>query len=100
MVRLSIFGQRRIRRGWCLRRLPLFHWRHSEVGFCVELAPKASARRNSRRGRLGRRCNHRGGSIMSAKQLVLETVRQMSDKATMEQIVERLAILAAIRRGE
>lgn len=37
---------------------------------------------------------------MSAKQLVLETVREMSDKATMEQIVERLAILAAIRRGE
>ena len=37
---------------------------------------------------------------MSAKQLVLETVRKMSDKATMEQIVEQLAILAAIRRGE
>jgi predicted transcriptional regulator len=37
---------------------------------------------------------------MSAKQLVLETVRKMSDKATMDEIVERLGILAAIRRGE
>ena len=37
---------------------------------------------------------------MSAKQLVLDTVRKMPDKATIEQILERLAILAAIRRGE
>jgi predicted transcriptional regulator len=37
---------------------------------------------------------------MSAKQLFLKTVREMSDKATIEQIVEKLAILAALRRGE
>jgi predicted transcriptional regulator len=37
---------------------------------------------------------------MSAKQLVLETVRTMSDQMSMEQILEELAILAAIRRGE
>ncbi len=37
---------------------------------------------------------------MSAKELVLESVRQMSDAITMEEIVEELAILAGIRRGE
>ena len=37
---------------------------------------------------------------MSAKKMELETVRKMSDKLSMEQIVEELAILAAIRRGE
>jgi predicted transcriptional regulator len=37
---------------------------------------------------------------MSAKELVLKTVRKMPDKATIEQILEELAILAAIRRGE
>ena len=37
---------------------------------------------------------------MSAKEIVLESVRQMSDGLTMEEIVEELAILAGIRRGE
>jgi len=37
---------------------------------------------------------------MSAKQLVLETVGKMSDKVSMEKILEELAILAAIQRGE
>ena len=37
---------------------------------------------------------------MSAKELVLRTVRKMSDKLTIDQILEELAILAAIRRGE
>ena len=37
---------------------------------------------------------------MSAKDLILKTVRKMSDKMSMEQILEELAILAAIRRGE
>jgi predicted transcriptional regulator len=37
---------------------------------------------------------------MSAKEIVLETVAKMSDRATMEEIAERIAILAAIRRGE
>ncbi len=37
---------------------------------------------------------------MSAKELVLETVQKMSDRATLDQIVERIAILAAIRHGE
>ncbi len=37
---------------------------------------------------------------MSAKDLVLKTVRKMSDKMTIEEILEELAILAAIRQGE
>jgi predicted transcriptional regulator len=37
---------------------------------------------------------------MSAKEMVIEAVRKMPKKATLEQILERLAILAAIRRGE
>lgn len=37
---------------------------------------------------------------MSAKDLVLKTVRKMSDKMSMDEIVEELAILAAIQRGE
>ena len=37
---------------------------------------------------------------MSNKELVLETVRGMPDEATMDQISEEIAILAAIRRGE
>jgi predicted transcriptional regulator len=37
---------------------------------------------------------------MSAKEIVLESVRQMSDGLTMDEIVEELAILAGIRRGE
>lgn len=37
---------------------------------------------------------------MSAKELVLKAVRKMSDEASMEQILEELAILAAIRQGE
>lgn len=37
---------------------------------------------------------------MSAKQLVLDAVRKMPERATIDQILEKLAILAAIRRGE
>lgn len=37
---------------------------------------------------------------MSAKELILKTVRKMSDKMTIEEILEELAILAAIRQGE
>jgi predicted transcriptional regulator len=37
---------------------------------------------------------------MSAKELVMKTVRKMSDKMSMEEILEELAILAAIQRGE
>ena len=37
---------------------------------------------------------------MSAKELVLETVGKMSAKLSMEEILEELAILAAIQRGE
>jgi predicted transcriptional regulator len=39
-------------------------------------------------------------SNMSAKELVLKTVRKMSDELSMEEILEELAILAAIRHGE
>ena len=39
-------------------------------------------------------------NTMSAKELVLKTVRTMSDTMTIEEILEELAILAAIRRGE
>jgi predicted transcriptional regulator len=37
---------------------------------------------------------------MSNKELVLEAVRGMPDEATIDQISEEIAILAAIRRGE
>src|SRR5438876_436822 len=37
---------------------------------------------------------------MSAKELVMKTVRKMSDEMSMEKILEELAILAAIQRGE
>jgi predicted transcriptional regulator len=37
---------------------------------------------------------------MSAKEIVLESVNQMSDEMTMDEIVEELAILAGIRKGE
>jgi predicted transcriptional regulator len=37
---------------------------------------------------------------MSAKELVLETVRKMPDKLSMEEILEELAILSAICQGE
>lgn len=37
---------------------------------------------------------------MSAKQLVLKAVRALPDDSTMTQIVEELAILAAIEEGE
>jgi predicted transcriptional regulator len=36
---------------------------------------------------------------MSDKDAVIETVRQMSDVATLDQISEEIAILAAIRKG-
>jgi predicted transcriptional regulator len=37
---------------------------------------------------------------MSDKQRVIEAVQRLSDTATMEEICETVAILAAIRRGE
>ena len=37
---------------------------------------------------------------MSHKEMIIEAVRQMPDEASMEEIVEQLAIFAAIRRGE
>jgi predicted transcriptional regulator len=37
---------------------------------------------------------------MSNKQLVIETVQEMAEEASMEEILENIAILAAIRRGE
>lgn len=37
---------------------------------------------------------------MSAKELVIKTVRKMSDEVSMDEILEELAILAAIKRGE
>ncbi len=37
---------------------------------------------------------------MSGKQMVLEAVQRMSETATLEEISEQIAILAAIRRGE
>ncbi len=37
---------------------------------------------------------------MSAKELVVKTVRKMSDELSMEEILEELSILAAIREGE
>jgi predicted transcriptional regulator len=37
---------------------------------------------------------------MSDKQLVIDAVQRMSETATLEEISEGVAILAAIRRGE
>ena len=37
---------------------------------------------------------------MSAKQLVIKTVRALPDDSTIEQIAEQIAILASIERGE
>lgn len=37
---------------------------------------------------------------MSDKDVVIETLRQLPDAATLEQISEEIAILAAIRNGE
>jgi predicted transcriptional regulator len=37
---------------------------------------------------------------MSDKEVVIETIRQMPEVATLDQISEEIAILAAIRRGE
>ena len=37
---------------------------------------------------------------MSDKDVVIETIRQMPEVATLEQISEEIAILAAIRKGE
>jgi predicted transcriptional regulator len=42
----------------------------------------------------------REAESVSHKEVIIEAVRQMPDEASMEEIVERLAILAAIRRGE
>lgn len=41
-----------------------------------------------------------GACLMSNKELVLEAVRSMPEEATIDQISEEIAILAAIRRGE
>jgi predicted transcriptional regulator len=38
--------------------------------------------------------------IVSGKQMVLDVVQRMSETATLEEISEQIAILAAIRRGE
>ena len=37
---------------------------------------------------------------MSAKQLVIKTARGLPEDSTIDQIAERIAILAAIERGE
>lgn len=37
---------------------------------------------------------------MSNKDMVIETVRELPEEVTFEEIIERIAILAAIRRGE
>ena len=37
---------------------------------------------------------------MTSKQLAIKAVREMSDDATLEEIEEHIAILAAIQRGE
>ena len=37
---------------------------------------------------------------MTNKQITIEAVRELSDDATLEEIAERVAILAAIREGE
>ena len=37
---------------------------------------------------------------MSDKEAVLEALRGLSDAATIDEIIEQIAILAAIRRGE
>lgn len=37
---------------------------------------------------------------MSAKDLVIDAVRKMPDKVTLDEILEKLEILAAIRRAE
>jgi predicted transcriptional regulator len=37
---------------------------------------------------------------MSAKELVIEAVQSLPDESTFEVILEEIAILAAIRRGE
>jgi predicted transcriptional regulator len=37
---------------------------------------------------------------MSNKELVIETLRRLPEEATLEEISEQIAILAAIRRGE
>ncbi|MEX0703330.1 MAG: hypothetical protein WD069_14645 [Planctomycetales bacterium] len=37
---------------------------------------------------------------MSNKDLVIEAVRELPDEASIEDILEKIAILAAIRRGE
>jgi predicted transcriptional regulator len=41
-----------------------------------------------------------GATAMTNKQLVLETVQGMPDEASLEEILEQLAILAVIRQGE
>jgi predicted transcriptional regulator len=37
---------------------------------------------------------------MTNKQMVIEAVRELPDEATLDDIAERIAILAAIRKGE
>jgi predicted transcriptional regulator len=41
-----------------------------------------------------------GGDAMSDKQAVLEAVRTLPDEASLADIAEQIAIMAAIRRGE
>ena len=37
---------------------------------------------------------------MSDKTIALEAIRELSEEATLEEIIEAIAILAAVRRGE
>jgi predicted transcriptional regulator len=37
---------------------------------------------------------------MSDKEAVIQAIRELPDGATLEEIIERIALLAAIRRGE
>jgi predicted transcriptional regulator len=60
--------------------------------------------RHSQSGALGRREGEEAMSTeilsLTDKQLALETVRQMPETATLQEISEEMAILAALRRGE
>jgi hypothetical protein len=44
-------------------------------------------------------CYTQAGNIITNKQLVIETGRELPDEASLDEIAERIAILAAIRKG-
>src|SRR5437660_6917215 len=56
------------------------------------------------RDKLSDEADHRAvlarGGIMSNKEAVMEIVRKMPEEVTLEEILEEIQILAAIRRGE